>query len=189
MKTLEQIAVRTAYESRVLPSGLTVQLKALVIHFPLATPARLPPGSRYAHASDHSIPRSYLTKPLVDVDGAPAFGELAIVRYLEKAGWEGVWVDSYHSSKYRRLFWKDLPDRSEPFDLATVPHAHKLYNRICEINEGVGGFFDVLAWKDEVFVFIEYKGAGDRPNRNEARWIGSALRAGVSESALSFVLY
>ena len=118
----------------------------------------------------------------------PLFGELAIARCLERDGWEAVWVDSYHSKK-ERLFWRDLPDRSLPFDLSRVQVAHEAYERIFIVNGGVGGFFDVLAWKGSEVVFIEYKGARDGPNGNELRWIESALQAGLDESSLYFVLY
>jgi hypothetical protein len=46
-----------------------------------------------------------------------------------------------------------------------------------------------MAWRDGLFLFLEYKGRGDSPNINEARWIESALNTGVSEDALVFVLY
>ncbi len=39
------------------------------------------------------------------------------------------------------------------------------------------------------FLFIEYKGQGNSSNANESRRIESALKAGVREPDLMFVLY
>ena len=47
-------------------------------------------------------------KPLVSVDGDAMFGELAIVRWLEKDGWQAFWVDTYH----RQQFWRVMPHTS-----------------------------------------------------------------------------
>src|SRR2546429_443447 len=164
--SLRRLAHGTTTKRRVLPSGRTVSIPALVIHFPPHDPDRLPPGTPYYQRAGTQLPGSYLTKPLVVVDSQPLFGELAIARCLERDGWEAVWLDSYHSKK-ERLFWRDLPDRSLPFDLSRVQVAHEAYERIFIVNGGVGGFFDVLAWKGSEVVFIEYKGARDGPNGNE----------------------
>jgi hypothetical protein len=189
MKTLEGLALRNTTEQRHLPSGRTIVIPAWIIHFPEASPSRMVAGAKLFSKPDIAVEGSYLNKPLVLVGNAPLFGELAIARILERDGWEAVWVDSYHSRK-EPLFWKDLPDRSNPTDLAKeAPAAFDLYNRIVIENNGRGGFFDVLGWRDGEFAFIEYKGAGDKPNRNECRWIDAALTSGVPESALRFVLY
>ena len=46
-----------------------------------------------------------------------------------------------------------------------------------------------MAWRNGDFAFLEYKGEGDRSNRNEARWISAALAAGVLPTQLWFVLH
>lgn len=189
MKTLEGLALRNTTEQRQLPSGRTIVIPAWIIHFPEAAPPRMTAGAKLFSKPSTAVEGSYLNKPLVMVGNTPLFDELAIARILERDGWEAVWVDSYHSRK-EPLFWKDLPDRSNPTDLAKeAPAAFDLYNRIVIENNGRGGFFDVLGWRDGEFAFIEYKGAGDKPNRNECRWIDAALISGVPESALRFVLY
>ena len=68
--------------------------------------------------------------------------------------------------------------------------AELLYDRIVEANGGKSsGFFDVFAWNNEKIVFIEYKGEGDSPNKNETKWINSAIRCGVRTEDLIFVSY
>lgn len=189
METLKRLTLRTSSERRNLPSGRIIEVPAWVIHFPPALPDRLPSDATYWKQPHRRLPGSYLNKPLVDVEGEPLFGELAIARWLERDGWDAVWVDSYHSSKKNNLFWRNLPDRSEPFDLSSAAIAYNAYQKIHLINNGVGGFFDVLAWKQDRVVYVEYKGAGDRPNKNETRWLDSALTASVAETDLYFVLH
>jgi hypothetical protein len=46
------------------------------------------------------------------------------------------------------------------------------------------GELAVLRWKGGHFIFVEYKGPGDRPNRNESAWIDAALDA-ASRSTIS----
>jgi hypothetical protein len=181
LNSLKQLASNIDLHAVILPSGIEVQVPRWTIRFPAADPERLPQGS---------LGRTYTIKPLVDVDGEPLFGELAIVRWLQKDGWDAVWVDAFHSSTQRKLFWQGLPDRTQPYDLAQVPAAYALYLKIVELNGGrVRGFFDVLAWRDERFLFAEYKSKGDRPKKNEKAWIDAALRAGVRVEDLLYVVH
>jgi len=156
-----------------LPSGREVKLRRLHVRFGRASPEHLKPGTLQA---------TYTSKPLVTFDGAPFFGELAVLRWLERDGWDGVWVDTFHGRK----FWRDMPQRSAP--VALPADARALYDRIVAANGGkASGFFDVMAWRDGQTIFVEYKGEGDRSNRNESRWIDAALEAGVSEHDLLVV--
>lgn len=51
------------------------------------------------------------------------------------------------------------------------------------------GCFDVMVWKSDRLAFVEYKGRGDSSNANERTWIDAAIRTGVHEQDLTFVLY
>jgi hypothetical protein len=156
-----------------LPSGRVVRLRRLHIPLGRASPDRLKPGS---------LAPTYTTKPLVTFNGAAMFGELAVLRWLEVDGWEGVWLDTFHGRKN----WRGMPTVSSP--VALPPSAHMLYDRIVAENGGrASGAFDVMAWRGGQTVFVEYKGPGDRANRNEVAWIDAALRAGVSENDLLIV--
>ena len=158
-----------------LPGGGVAKIRALKLAFSRATPDRLPDGT---------LAHTYTSKPLVSVNGDAMFGELAILRWLEKDGWEGVWVDTFHGGK----FWRAMPHKSSPVRLP--PDAQALYDRIKQKNDGkASGAFDVMAWRHGHFAFLEYKGEGDKSNRNEARWIESALAAGVEPGQLWLVLH
>jgi hypothetical protein len=156
-----------------LPSGREAALRRLRVRFGRATPEHLKPGA---------LATTYTSKPLVTFRGAPMFGELAVLRWLEVDGWEGVWVDTFHGRK----FWRDMPTRSAP--VALPPAARSLYDRIVAANGGrASGFFDVMAWRGAQTAFVEYEGPGDRANRNRNAWVDAALSAGVAAADLLVV--
>ena len=71
----------TAFERLMLPSGRIVDV-------PKATPSfSLWHGEQPAYR--------YGKKPVVDFEGRMAFAELAIHWSLQKADWNGVWVDNH----------------------------------------------------------------------------------------------
>ena len=150
-----------------LPSRRELRLRRLVVRFGRASPEHLRPGT---------LAPSYTAKPLVTFEGAAMFGELAVLRWLERDGWEGAWVDTAHGRK----FWREMPHRGAPI-LLPAPQ-RTLYERIVARNEGrASGFFDVMAWRDGQTVFVDYEAPGERAGRARAAWMDAALAAGVSE--------
>ena len=172
MKSLQRFATKVGSTDYSLPSGSVVQIPTWIVRFPPADPPRLAAGA---------LKSTYTSKPLVNVDGEPVFGELAIVRWLAKDHWSALWSDTFHGRK----FWRDMPHRSKPVD--PPGPVRTLYSRIADLKGSPSGCFDVVAWKDGRIVWLEYKGPRDKPNRNEALWIDAALRAGVDSSDLVFV--
>ncbi len=171
------VALASSIEVRLvaLPGGGEAAIRAMFVRFSRATPDRLKPGTLAA---------TYVSKPLVSVDGDAMFGELAIVRWLEKDGWQAFWVDTFH----RQQFWRVMPHRGRPVALPEQLRAR--YDAVVAANGGrPRGFFDVIASRGDQVIHLEYKGAGDWSNRNETGWIESALRAGVSEHDLWFVVH
>jgi hypothetical protein len=45
--------------------------------------------------TDLSLSKTYRSKPLVAVEGEALFGELAILKCLQKFGFDGVWIDTF----------------------------------------------------------------------------------------------
>ena len=175
MQSLFALATRTELRPVTLPTKGTLEILTPRIGFPRATPDHLPEGK---------LPRTYTSKPLVSVNGDAMFGELAIVRWLERDRWEAVWVDTFHGGK----FWRAMPHKSSPVRLP--PFAQATFDAIKQANGGKGsGAFDVMAWRAGDAAFFEYKGAGDSSNQNEARWIEAALDAGILSTQLRFVLH
>lgn len=142
------------------------------MQFPEAANPRLAPGT---------LSSTYTTKPLVEVNGQAVFGEIAIVRCLEQDGWSALWADTFHGRK----FWRDMPHLGKPAE--PPPHVRDLYNRIAAFKGTPSGCFDVVAWRDDRVIWLEYKGPGDKANKNEALWIEAALLAGVQPTDLVFV--
>jgi hypothetical protein len=170
MESLFARATRVELVSYALPSGGTVPLRRLCVRFGVASPGRLPEGA---------LPVTYTSKPLVTFNGAAMFGELAVLRWLEADGWDGVWLDTVHGRKA----WRDMPTRSAPVALPPRPQA--LYDRIVARNGGrASGTFDVMAWRGAQTIFVEYKDPGDRSTRTEGAWVESAIAAGVSPNDL-----
>ena len=156
-----------------LPSGRQVRIRRIRVRFGRASPDRLRAGA---------LPATYTTKPLVTFNGAAMFGELAVLRWLEVDGWDGVWLDTIHGRKA----WREMPTAAFPVVLPPAPRA--LYDRIVAANGGrASGAFDVMAWKGAHVVFLEYQGPDDRPSRSQPAWIEAALGAGVSENDLFVV--
>ncbi len=87
-------------------------------------------------------------KVIIDCDGEPMFAELAILRSLQKEGFEGVWVDTF-SNRFRRSLSEDC---SLPL------HAREFLDSIIRANDGKRrGCWDVFAWKEGQYLFVESK--------------------------------
>jgi hypothetical protein len=173
MESLFSRALEVEPVDCLLPSGRHARLRRVRVRFGRASPDRLP---------DAALAATYTSKPLVTFNGAAMFGELAVLRWLEVDGWEGVWLDTVHGRKA----WRQMP--TVGFPVVLPPAAKALYDRIVAANGGrASGAFDVMAWKGGQTVFLEYEGPDDRPSRSQAAWIEAALSAGVSEHDLFVV--
>ncbi len=116
---------------------------------------------------------TYGGKAVIDFHGEPVFAELAILRYLQKDGWSGVWVDNY-----RRKFRVGLPKKTEPVNLPS--EINVLFEKIISINGSRGGCWDIIAWKDERTLFAEVKRKKkDSMQSTQYLWLQSALTVGV----------
>src|SRR5260370_27724899 len=115
-------------------------------------------------------------KAILNVNGEAVFAELAILRLLEGAEWEGVWVDTY-----RNRFLRCWPPQS----CSIPPRAQELYDCIKQFNRGKrSGCFDVFAWKDNAYLFIESKKfAEDSIRQNQIKWLDAGLKSGVPLSS------
>jgi hypothetical protein len=123
----------------------------------------------------------YSGKPVVNVDGRPAFVELAIVALLNAAGWKSAWFDTY-----RRQFVRGSCASLHRVQLPRGPE------RLLEdINTKAGsrdGAFDVVAWCGDEILFLHAMRKGkDRVRSTQRRWLDAALRAGVTQAQLFVV--
>lgn len=185
MEKLRKLAFEKRHVTRETDIG-EIRIEGLKIHFPCASLQQIK-NSRILDVLDD---KTYLTKTVVAHDGRVLFGELAILRYLEKDQWKGVWVDSFHSHGSKNVLWSGMPPTGVAPALPTKAAAK--FQAIKEKNGGtLSGFFDVFAWKgdgDEL-MFVEYKGRGDTPDESESEWISAALSKGVKPEQLCIVGY
>jgi hypothetical protein len=172
MKSLKRQVISVGAYSAISATSGKINIATWTIRFP----------QWRGQSLDGAQKGSYKIKPLVEIDGEPLFGELAILRLLQKDGWDGVWVDTYHG-----YFWKGLPDQAVPCSLPAT--AQDIYDRIVARHGKRGGFFDVFAWRGRKLLFAEYKGEGDKLKPNQVSWIGAAVASGISPSSFLLVEY
>ena len=108
----------------------------------------------------------YGGKQVLDLDGEPLFAELVILRLFQRAGWDGVWVDTY-----RKRHLVGLEEE------ATLPgRITDLMGSIARRAGSRSGCFDVVAWTGESIVFAESKRSGrDRLRDTQRFWLRAAL--------------
>jgi hypothetical protein len=136
---------------------------------------------------------------LIELDGEHLFPELAVLRILEKDGWNGRWVSTYSAGKevWKYLTeWKDVSrdeQRTRPLEDA---EPRQLIARIAGFNKPrrYKGCWDVFAWRDAEFAFFQCKRRApkgtDVISRDQQEWLRSALYIGnrqVSEQSFCFV--
>lgn len=120
---------------------------------------------------------TYGGKQILDYNNEPLIAELVVLRLLECLGYKGVWVDTY-----RNKFWQRLPHLSFP----VIPDEKLLevYNKIYEKKRGrKSGCFDIIAYKENHFVFAELKKRKEdsiRPSQIE--WLIAAKNSGIENA-------
>jgi hypothetical protein len=96
---------------------------------------------------------------LVELDGEHLFAELAVLRLLEKDGWEGRWVNTLGPGgevwKYLTR-WEDAPrdeQRTRPIE---AEDPRRVLARIASSRrKRYVGCWDVYAWRGDDFLFLE----------------------------------
>jgi hypothetical protein len=114
----------------------------------------------------------YGGKTVLDASGRPAFAELAILSRLRDAGWDGVWIDTFHR-QYRTGCWG-----AEPVELSGDPA--RLLERIYARTGTRSGASDVFCWRGPDVVFAESKRRGqDYIQPSQLSFLDAALVTGL----------
>jgi hypothetical protein len=145
-----------------------------VIEVPKATPS-------FAAWTGPSPGDTYGGKAILDVNGRPAFAELAILWSFMEAGWDGTWMDSF-GKRYLRGFWpKPLPGE--------LPAKQKtLLARIEDQAPKGAKPWDVFCWSSEGVPFAEAKRHGrDSIRRGQTAFLGVGLATGLPPSSFLLV--
>ena|SRR5438552_1689682 len=158
----------TTFERLMLPSGRIVDV-------PKSTP------SFSAWHGEQPADR-YGKKPVVDFEGRMAFAELAILWTLQKAGWNGVWVDTYRR-QFRTGYWNASPVPLPQEPKALLDHISTLRGE-----KQRGGMWDVLCWRENEYLFAESKWKNhDRLKPLQLEWFEAALSANLPLSSFLIV--
>ena len=137
-----------------------------------------PTFSRWAGAPQI---RSYGGKPIIDLDGQPAFAELAILRIFEAAGWEGVWIDTF-GGRCLRQFWPTpdpvrLPDDKKDLIAAILANGGKDARP-----------WDVFCWSRDTVLFVESKWhRRDSVRQSQCAFLSGGLKSGLALSSFLLV--
>jgi hypothetical protein len=123
----------------------------------------------------------------VEVDGEHLFAPLAVLRLLERDGWEGRWVitrGGAHGEVWKLLTrWLDVPRAEQkhvPIEdarprqlLATIAHANKPGR--------YAGCWELFTWRGDEYLFFQCKRASsskkDWLSRQQEEWMRMALAA------------
>jgi VRR-NUC domain len=133
---------------------------------------------RWSGAPDPpDIQRLWGRKPKFTVNGRRSCAELAVVDYLRRDGWDGVWVSAFAGS-WLRSEWFPAPGHRTLAEAGAPVWAVEIFEQLRAANDGkLSGFFDVFAWRepDEVR-FLEVKVARDRIQPTQRRFAEKAMR-------------
>ena len=128
------------------------------------------------------LQRTWARKPAVVVDGRRSCPELAVLARLKLDGWDGIWVNAF--GRELRQDWFPAPAVSivdaAPADVAAT------FERLRAANGGLGGFFDVFAWRDGQVRFIEVKSGRDKWRDTQQRFFDMAV--GLGHDPTDFVV-
>jgi hypothetical protein len=123
---------------------------------------------------------------LVELDGEHLFAELAVLRMLEREGWEGRWVNTQGAKgevwKYLTR-WENLPREQQRTRNIEAEDPRKVLARIASSRKKrYSGCWDVYAWRGDDFAFLETVRGAPNPKTevkpDEIDWLYTALLFG-----------
>ncbi len=122
---------------------------------------------------------------MVDLDGEHLFPELAVLRLLERAGWEGRWVittGAKHGEISKLLTrWQDVPRADQRHVPIEDAGARQLLAGIAHANKPAryAGCWGVFAWRDGAYAFLDCKRSSgpkiESVKAKQVEWMRMAL--------------
>jgi len=124
-------------------------------------------------------------KPTLLVDGRPSWAEFAVVRALERGGWEARWIKNWVGGREPCI---DV-GRAE----GMPPAAQAMFDRIDRhaASRTGGGAWDVFAWHGDTYLILESKKyrSGDALRPGQIAWLAAGLAVGLPIDAFAIVEY
>lgn len=124
---------------------------------------------------------------MIELGGEHLFAELAVLRLLEKDGWEGRWVNTYGGGGEVWKFltrWDDVPRAEQKTRPIQEDEPRQLLARLAGFNKPrrYKGCWDVFAWRNGETAFVECKRTApkytDVVSKEQEEWVRSALFLG-----------
>jgi hypothetical protein len=122
------------------------------------------------------------TAAMIDLNGEHLFPELAILRLLEKDGWEGRWIHTTASGEITKYIteWRDVSrqeQRSRPIQHDGARAL--LYGIADRSGNRYGGCWSVFAWRENSYAFFETKRQNPKDKEKlkpaQEAWVRAAL--------------
>jgi hypothetical protein len=122
------------------------------------------------------------TAAMVDLDGEHLFAELAILRLLERDGWEGRWIHTTSKGEISTYLadWRDVPRQSQRSRPIQHDGARALLYAIADRSGNrYNGCWSVFAWRENRYAFFEAKRQSPKNKEAlkpaQAAWVRAAL--------------
>src|SRR5688500_5853499 len=122
------------------------------------------------------------TAAMVDVNGEHLFAELAILRLLEREGWEGRWIHTTSGGEISRYLteWRDVSRQEQKSRPIQHDGARALLYGIADRSGNrYGGCWTLFAWRGDSYAFFETKRQGPKDKEKlkpaQEAWVRAAL--------------
>jgi hypothetical protein len=119
---------------------------------------------------------------MIDFEGEALFPELAVLRLLERDGWEGRWILTNKAGEITKYLteWRDGKRDDQRNRTITTDHARStLYSVADRSGNRYGGCWSVFAWRGNDLAFFETKRQSpkdkDRLKPAQEAWVRAAL--------------
>ena len=129
--------------------------------------------------------------------GAPRIAEVAVLRLLERGGWDGRWVSTYGAKgevwKYLTR-WDDVPREEQRNRNIEEAEPRQVLARIASSRKKrYAGCWDIYAWRGDDFAFLQTRRGApgrDEVKADQADWLHMALLFGderITADSFAFV--
>jgi hypothetical protein len=106
-----------------------------------------------------------------------AIAESEVASAFHAAGWGATWQDNFHKA----------PGWMKPWTLGDVPRSLSRVLTQIRSTSPEGRPWDVLAWREAEFLFVECKAPGEEFTRAERAFIWGATKVGVAQDRFAVV--
>jgi len=130
---------------------------------------------------------------MVELDGEHTFAELAVLRLLEREGWNGRWVNTYSGKgevwKYLTR-WDDVPRTDQRNRVIEEADPRVVLAGVAKHNrKRYAGCWDVFAWRGDDFAFLQTRRGAPAAKAElgaaQAEWLHNALLFGDARITLA----